>query len=115
VPIFDSHILYLLCPAEELLIDFCELIGEHSGENMAEAVWRTMELYGLVGRVCNPSTPFEHFANAFTDYRYRNGQRQQQQHDDGITSVPMPGAWHLVFSARRSHAMHAPYDSFSGN
>jgi hypothetical protein len=37
--------------AEELLIDFRELIGEHSGENMAEAVWQTMELYGLVGRV----------------------------------------------------------------
>jgi hypothetical protein len=36
---------------EELLIDFRELIGEHSGENMAEAVWATMELYGLVGKV----------------------------------------------------------------
>jgi hypothetical protein len=36
---------------EELLIDFRELIGEHSGENMAEAVWVTMELYGLVGKV----------------------------------------------------------------
>jgi hypothetical protein len=37
--------------AEELLIDFRELIGEHSGENMAEAIWQTLELYGLVGRV----------------------------------------------------------------
>ena len=37
--------------AEELLINFWELIGEHLGENMAEAVWQTMELYGLVGRV----------------------------------------------------------------
>ena len=37
--------------AEELLIDFCELIEEHSGENMAEAVWQTLELYGLIGRV----------------------------------------------------------------
>jgi hypothetical protein len=36
---------------EELLIDFRELIGEHSGENMAEAVWVTMELYGLIGKV----------------------------------------------------------------
>ncbi|KAF8065126.1 hypothetical protein FPV67DRAFT_1419270, partial [Lyophyllum atratum] len=36
---------------EELLIDFCELVGEHSGENMAEAVWGTMKLYGLIGRV----------------------------------------------------------------
>jgi hypothetical protein len=38
--------------AEELLIDFRELIGQHSGENMAEAVWATMELYGLVGKAC---------------------------------------------------------------
>ncbi len=29
---------------EELLIDFQELIGEHLGENMAEAIWVTMEL-----------------------------------------------------------------------
>ena len=36
--------------AEELLIDFQELIGQHSGENMAEAVWATMELYGLIGK-----------------------------------------------------------------
>ncbi len=41
-----------LCPTiEELLIDFRELIGEHSGENMAKAVWVTMELYGLVRKV----------------------------------------------------------------
>jgi hypothetical protein len=36
---------------EELLIDFQELIGSHSGENMAEAVWATLKLYGLTGRV----------------------------------------------------------------
>ena len=36
---------------EELLIDFCELVSEHSGKNMAEAVWQTMVLYGLVGKV----------------------------------------------------------------
>jgi hypothetical protein len=36
---------------EELLIDFRELIGEHSRENMAEAVWATMELYGLIEKV----------------------------------------------------------------
>jgi hypothetical protein len=28
---------------EELLIDFRELQGEHSGENMAEAVWETLK------------------------------------------------------------------------
>ncbi|KAG1781171.1 hypothetical protein EV702DRAFT_923412, partial [Suillus placidus] len=32
---------------EELLIDFCEIIGEHSRANLAEAVWHTLELYGL--------------------------------------------------------------------
>jgi len=28
---------------EELLIDFHELVGKHSGENMAEAVWETLK------------------------------------------------------------------------
>ena len=37
--------------SEELLIDFWELSGEHSGENMAEAVWETLKQYDLVGRV----------------------------------------------------------------
>ena len=43
--------MYLCTVIEELLIDFQELIGEHSGENMAKAVWATMELYGLIGKV----------------------------------------------------------------
>jgi hypothetical protein len=34
-----------------MLIDFRELVGGHSGENMAEAVWQTLETYGLLGRV----------------------------------------------------------------
>jgi len=38
-------------PTEELLINFQELIGEHSRKNMAEAVWVMMELYGLIGKV----------------------------------------------------------------
>lgn len=50
VPSFNV-ITHLHILTEELLIDFRELIGEHSGENMAEAVWATMELYGLVGKV----------------------------------------------------------------
>jgi hypothetical protein len=33
---------------EELLIVFRELTGEHSGENMVQAVWATLELYGLI-------------------------------------------------------------------
>jgi hypothetical protein len=36
---------------EELLIDFRELVGEHSGENLADAVWKTVEMYGIEGRV----------------------------------------------------------------
>ena len=46
--------------AEELLIDFRELLGEHSGENMAEAVWETLVMYGIEGRVvitCDLSKP----------------------------------------------------------
>lgn len=38
---------------EETLIDFRELQGEHSGENMAEEVWAALQVYGLEGRVCN--------------------------------------------------------------
>jgi hypothetical protein len=34
-----------------LLIDFRELIGEHSGENMAEELFNTVEMYGLEGKV----------------------------------------------------------------
>jgi hypothetical protein len=40
---------------EELLIDFCKLIGEHSGVNMAYAVYDTMKMYGLRGQVSNSS------------------------------------------------------------
>jgi hypothetical protein len=36
---------------EELLIDFCEVIGEHSGENMAHAIYDTMKMYNLRGKV----------------------------------------------------------------
>lgn len=40
-------ILYL----EELLVDFRELVGEHSGENLAHAVYETLDLYDLKSRV----------------------------------------------------------------
>ena len=36
---------------KELLINFQELIGAHTGENMAAVIWETLELYGLKGRV----------------------------------------------------------------
>ncbi|KAJ7923983.1 hypothetical protein B0H13DRAFT_1546035, partial [Mycena leptocephala] len=32
---------------KEYLIDFAELIGSHSGENMADTVWETLEKFGL--------------------------------------------------------------------
>ena len=38
---------------KELLIDFCEFISKHSGENMAHAVYETMKMYNLWGKV-NP-------------------------------------------------------------
>jgi hypothetical protein len=41
----------LMLASEELLIDFRELIGEHSGENMADVVWSTLELYGIQNKV----------------------------------------------------------------
>jgi hypothetical protein len=70
---------------EELLIDFQKLIGEHSGENMAEAVWATMELYNLVGKVSfqglSLPTPL---SNVFPDHCNCDGQRQQQQHANGV-------------------------------
>jgi hypothetical protein len=47
----ENTMIYIYSFAEELLIDFQELIGQHSGENMAKAVWATMELYGLFGKV----------------------------------------------------------------
>ena len=52
VQVFFFYAIYLFCSfAEELLIDFRELIGEHSGENMAEVVWETLKRYGLEKRV----------------------------------------------------------------
>lgn len=42
---------FILFVSEELLIDFQELIGEHSGENMADLVWKSLDQYGLTGRV----------------------------------------------------------------
>jgi hypothetical protein len=102
---------------EELLIDFRELIGEHSGENMAEAVWATLELYSLIGRVSFLSQCTNAFSNAnmFTDHCYRNGQCQQQQYIDGIIGVAVPTTGRSIFSARCSHAMHASYNTFGSD
>lgn len=37
--------------SEELMIDFRELLGQHTGENMAEVVWDTFVRYGIEKRV----------------------------------------------------------------
>jgi len=60
-------------------------------------------------------SPMMYFANVFTDHRYRNGQRQQQQYADKIAQVTMPAARHLFLSTRCSHAMHASYNSSSSD
>jgi hypothetical protein len=51
---FQSVFIYILLilSLEELLIDFQELLGEHSGENMAAVVWSTLEKYGIQNKVC---------------------------------------------------------------
>jgi len=41
----------LILSLEELLINFQELLGEHSGENMAAVVWSTLEKYGIQNKV----------------------------------------------------------------
>jgi hypothetical protein len=46
-----SALLTKLMSLEELLIDFRELEGEHSGENMAEAVWETLTCFGIENQV----------------------------------------------------------------
>ena len=58
---------------EELLIDFQELTGEHSGENMAEAVWATLELYGLIRKASFSSSAQQYVSNPFPDYHSHNG------------------------------------------
>ena len=54
--------------SEELLIDFCELIGAHSGENLAHAIYDTLNIYNLKG--CR-SPQFVHgfYTSKFTIYR----------------------------------------------
>ena len=57
---------------EELLLDFCELIGEHSRENMAEAIWAMMELYGLIRKVSFHWVSIAS-SDAFTGHCYHDG------------------------------------------
>lgn len=48
---FNMASFTYLVVVEELLIDFRELIGEHSGDNMAAVVWSTLELYKIENKV----------------------------------------------------------------
>ena len=41
------------CSLEELLIDFRELEGEHSGMNLAGALWETLTMFGIENWVCH--------------------------------------------------------------
>ena len=44
-------ILFPQPSTEESLIDFHELLGCHSGENLADAVWDTLRTFGIQGKV----------------------------------------------------------------
>lgn len=41
----------LIYSAEEMLLDFRELTAEHSGENMCDVLWDTLEAYGIEDKV----------------------------------------------------------------
>ena len=49
--LFSLFLVLIQFSLEELLIDFQELIGEHTGENMAEAIWETLTRYDIQDRV----------------------------------------------------------------
>ncbi|KAK0234627.1 hypothetical protein EDD85DRAFT_774494, partial [Armillaria nabsnona] len=50
---------------EELLIDFCELEGAHSRENIAEVVWETLTLYRLCEKVCINNVDITLYADVY--------------------------------------------------
>jgi len=39
--------------SEELLVNFQELEGKHSGANMAEAMWETLTCFKIENQVCH--------------------------------------------------------------
>ena len=49
--LFPLFLLLIQFSSEELLIDFQELRGEHTGKNMAEAVWETLTRYDIQDQV----------------------------------------------------------------
>jgi hypothetical protein len=36
---------------EEVLVDFREIIGEHSGKNLADIVWQIISMYNIQDKV----------------------------------------------------------------
>jgi hypothetical protein len=62
---------------KELLIDFRELIREHSGENLAEAVYETLQLYELI----DPSTSAELLQEVLTAVETVNPLLSVQKYD----------------------------------
>jgi hypothetical protein len=63
----------MLCP-EEVLIDFKELVGEHSGENLAELVWSALEMYGIEKKVCIQRHLIHGDTERLLGYHHRVGQ-----------------------------------------
>ena len=67
--LFQSKVYFLAnWVAEEVLIDFQEIIGKHSGENLAHAVWETLELYGLKGHVSVLHSILHYHAEPYPGY-----------------------------------------------
>jgi hypothetical protein len=75
---YDSEIFYyivrtqlnIITTVEELLIDFRELIGEHSGENLADAVYETLQLYNLKDKVRTSTSSPTCYAVLMVLYQY---------------------------------------------
>jgi hypothetical protein len=44
-------IVFTKLSIEECLIDFRELLGQHTGENIADAVWDTLHTFGIQRKV----------------------------------------------------------------
>jgi len=49
---------------EESLIDFRELLGKHTGENIADAVWDTLGTFGIQGKVNNGTLSIDGLTNS---------------------------------------------------
>jgi len=95
---------------EELLIDFHELIGEHSGENMADAVYETMKMYNLQGKV-NHLFVIIHVGYFLTPVGqgYQLWQRFKQWYYDGALGAPSRSRQIWVQCHRSPRSLYATY------